>query len=190
MNDVGIALSGGGVAGCAHLGILYGLEKEKIPVRYIAGTSAGAIVAALYAYGYRPRHMIKLLPLINKELVDYDYPSFVRAVLRRGMRVQGLAKGERLRYLIAETTRNARMTDLPLPVALGVLVGQELHQRLCDGQPPGAHRPSTAVCSGAVYSGSRGSTGWSAQVSRTHACAGSSQINQARSGDGPAITLR
>lgn len=118
MNDVGIALSGGGVAGCAHLGILYGLEKEKVPVRYIAGTSAGAVVAALYAYGYRPKHMTKLLPLINKELVDYDYPSFVRAFLRRGMQVQGLAKGERLRYLIAETTRNARMTDLPLPVAL------------------------------------------------------------------------
>ncbi|MBO2531653.1 MAG: hypothetical protein CW342_01940 [Thermoactinomycetaceae bacterium] len=118
MNDVGIALSGGGVAGCAHLGILYGLEKEKVPVRYIAGTSAGAVVAALYAYGYRPKHMTKLLPLINKELVDYDYPSFVRAFLRRGMQVQGLAKGERLRYLIAETTRNARMADLPFPVAL------------------------------------------------------------------------
>src|SRR5690606_20097382 len=81
------------------------------------GTSAGAVVAALYAYGYRPKHMTKLLPLINKELVDYDYPSFVRAFLRRGMQVQGLAKGERLRYLIAETTRNARMADLPFPVA-------------------------------------------------------------------------
>ena len=118
MKHVGIALSGGGVAGCAHLGVLYGLEKADISVGYIAGTSAGAIVASLYAYGYRPKHMIKLLPLINKELVDYDYPSFVRAFLRRGMRVQGLARGERLRSLIAGVTRNARMTDLRLPVAL------------------------------------------------------------------------
>lgn len=118
MKHVGIALSGGGVAGCAHLGVLYGLEKADISVGYIAGTSAGAIVASLYAYGYRPKHMIKLLPLINKELVDYDYASFVRAFIRRGMRVQGLAKGERLHSLIAEITRGARMTDLPLPVAL------------------------------------------------------------------------
>src|SRR5690606_20931562 len=45
MKHVGIALSGGGVAGCAHLGVLYGLEKADISVGYIAGTSAGAIVA-------------------------------------------------------------------------------------------------------------------------------------------------
>jgi predicted acylesterase/phospholipase RssA len=51
MKHVGIALSGGGVAGCAHLGVLYGLEKADISVGYIAGTSAGAIVASLYAYG-------------------------------------------------------------------------------------------------------------------------------------------
>ena len=93
MEHVGIALSGGGVAGCAHLGVLYGL-KADISVGYIAGTSAGAIVASLYAYGYRPKHMIKLLPLINKELVDYDYASFVRAFIRRGMRSRVWRRGK------------------------------------------------------------------------------------------------
>ncbi|MBY5921586.1 patatin-like phospholipase family protein [Ferrimonas balearica] len=49
---VGLALSGGGAKGAAHVGVLRILEQHNIPVDYIAGTSMGAYVAGLYALGY------------------------------------------------------------------------------------------------------------------------------------------
>ncbi|MGD1527176.1 patatin-like phospholipase family protein [Vibrio owensii] len=48
---VGLALSGGGVKGIAHLGVLKYLDEIGIPVDIIAGTSAGALVGSLYAAG-------------------------------------------------------------------------------------------------------------------------------------------
>ena len=51
---VGLALSGGGARGAAHIGVLKALEREGIPVDYIAGTSFGALVGGLYALGYSP----------------------------------------------------------------------------------------------------------------------------------------
>ena len=49
---VGLALSGGGAKGFAHIGVIQVLEEEGIPVDYITGTSMGSIVGALYAIGY------------------------------------------------------------------------------------------------------------------------------------------
>jgi len=49
MKKLGLALGGGGAKGMAHLGILRVLEKEKIPVSAIAGTSIGALIGGLYA---------------------------------------------------------------------------------------------------------------------------------------------
>lgn len=46
---IGLALSSGGVRGLAHVGVLAAFEKNGIPIDMIAGTSAGAIVGALYA---------------------------------------------------------------------------------------------------------------------------------------------
>jgi NTE family protein len=46
---VAIALGGGGARGLSHLGVLEVLERERIPIRGIAGTSVGAVVAAAYA---------------------------------------------------------------------------------------------------------------------------------------------
>ncbi len=48
---VGLALSGGGARGAAHIGVLKVLEQHRIPIDYIAGTSMGAIVGGLYASG-------------------------------------------------------------------------------------------------------------------------------------------
>ena len=47
---LGIALGGGGVRGAAHVGVLQVLDKEKIKIGSISGVSAGAIIAAMYAY--------------------------------------------------------------------------------------------------------------------------------------------
>jgi NTE family protein len=49
---VALVLSGGGAKGAAHIGVIRALEEEGIPIDYIAGTSAGAIVGGLYASGY------------------------------------------------------------------------------------------------------------------------------------------
>src|SRR5438270_7207755 len=48
---VGLALSGGVARGLAHIGVLRVLEEQNIPIDYIAGTSAGALVAAAFAAG-------------------------------------------------------------------------------------------------------------------------------------------
>ncbi len=54
---VGVALGGGFARGIAHLGVLKVLEEEHIPVDYLAGTSAGAMLAIAYASGH-PIHEI------------------------------------------------------------------------------------------------------------------------------------
>jgi len=51
---VGIVLSGGGATGFAHIGVLQALEEKGIPIDYITGTSAGALVGAFYAAGFSP----------------------------------------------------------------------------------------------------------------------------------------
>lgn len=51
---VGLVLSGGGAAGIAHIGVLQALEDNEIPIDYIAGSSMGALVGALYASGLTP----------------------------------------------------------------------------------------------------------------------------------------
>lgn len=51
---VGVVLSGGGATGLAHVGLLKALEEAEIPIDYISGTSAGALVGAMYASGFSP----------------------------------------------------------------------------------------------------------------------------------------
>ena len=58
---VGLVLSGGGAKGVVHIGALKALEENNIPIDYIAGTSMGAIVGALYASGYSPKEIEKLI---------------------------------------------------------------------------------------------------------------------------------
>ncbi len=48
---IGVVLSGGGARGAAHIGVLKVLEKMRIPIDYMAGTSMGSIVGGLYASG-------------------------------------------------------------------------------------------------------------------------------------------
>ena len=48
---IGLVLGGGGARGAAHIGVLKELERQRIPVDVIAGTSMGAVVGGLYASG-------------------------------------------------------------------------------------------------------------------------------------------
>ena len=58
---VGLVLSGGGAKGMTHIGIIRALEENNIPIDYIAGTSMGAIIGSLYAMGYSPDDMERLI---------------------------------------------------------------------------------------------------------------------------------
>src|ERR1700683_1573600 len=48
---IGLALGGGFARGLAHVGVLKVLEEENIPIRFIAGTSVGALIGAAYCSG-------------------------------------------------------------------------------------------------------------------------------------------
>lgn len=68
MEELGIVLSGGGVKGAAHIGFLQALKEHNIVPDYVAGTSAGALVGALYCAGYGTNEMLnffKKTPLIS-----------------------------------------------------------------------------------------------------------------------------
>ncbi len=58
---VALVLSGGASRGGAHIGVIRALEEEQVPISCIIGTSIGAIIGALYASGYTPDEMEKLL---------------------------------------------------------------------------------------------------------------------------------
>lgn len=52
-----LVLSGGGSRGMAHIGVIKALEENNIPIDYIAGTSIGAAVGAMYAAGFSPQEI-------------------------------------------------------------------------------------------------------------------------------------
>ena len=58
---VGIVLSGGGASGIAHIGVLKALEENNIPVNCISGTSIGSVIGGLYASGYSPVEIEKMV---------------------------------------------------------------------------------------------------------------------------------
>lgn len=59
--SVGVVMSGGGAKGLYHIGVLEALEENGIPIDYVAGTSMGSIVAALYAAGYSPDELKQIV---------------------------------------------------------------------------------------------------------------------------------
>lgn len=62
---VGLALSGGGAKGYAHLGVLRVLERENIKIDYISGTSIGALIGTLYSIGYSIDEIENILDELN-----------------------------------------------------------------------------------------------------------------------------
>ncbi|MBR1792987.1 MAG: patatin-like phospholipase family protein [Bacteroidales bacterium] len=62
---IGVVLGGGGAKGAAHIGALKYLEEQGIPVDYVAGTSMGSIIGGLYAQGYTPDEMAKIISTLD-----------------------------------------------------------------------------------------------------------------------------
>lgn len=102
---VGLVLSGGGARGFAHVGMLRVLEETGIDVDVVAGTSMGAIIAGLYAYGYRAEEIHDLAASLKwRDIVDIS--------------LQGsLIKGEKLRQLLTDHLPS-EFADLDMPLAV------------------------------------------------------------------------
>ena len=65
---LGIALSGGGIRGIAHAGVLKALEDNDIKIDIIGGCSSGSMVASLYAMGYTPHYIYLLFKRYAKDI--------------------------------------------------------------------------------------------------------------------------
>jgi NTE family protein len=71
---IGLALSGGGARGAAHVGVLRVIERMGIPVDYVAGTSMGAVVGGLYAMGMSPDEIEATIEEIDWTAIFQDVP--------------------------------------------------------------------------------------------------------------------
>ncbi|MFA7467119.1 MAG: patatin-like phospholipase family protein [Desulfotomaculaceae bacterium] len=129
---VGLALGGGFLRGVAHIGVLKAFQKSGIPVHMVAGTSAGSIVAALYAAGYTPSKMEEITFALNPwDVFDYG-PAAVNLLLMSvdclcqllripfpGRRPLGLMNGCKLKALMNRLLGKQRMfgeTKIPLGI--------------------------------------------------------------------------
>ena len=74
---IGIAFAGGGIRGIAHVGVLKALEENNIKVAAIAGTSAGSIIATLYAMGYSPYYIYLLFLSCKRYFLFLFAPSII-----------------------------------------------------------------------------------------------------------------
>jgi len=103
---VGLALGSGGWRGLAHLGVIKELEKEGIPIDYIAGSSAGALIGGLYSFFGGTKEIED----INRKL---DYRSLY-SILLDPVRGPGLIGGRKYLDFLEERVGDARIEDLKI----------------------------------------------------------------------------
>ena len=80
--NIGLVLSGGGMRGAAHIGVIKALEESEVFPTHISGTSAGAIVGGLYAYGYNWKEILKFyeaIQILNITKFALGKPGFIDA---------------------------------------------------------------------------------------------------------------
>lgn len=134
---VGLALGGGAARGFAHVGVLQVLEEAGIKPVLVVGTSAGSLVAALYASGRNGAQLQQVaLEMDEAAFADWTLPLFNRGMLR----------GEALARYVNANVGNKLIENMPVPlgiVATDLASGQGvLFQR---GDTGTAVRASSAV---------------------------------------------
>ena len=77
---LGLALSGGGIRGIAHAGVLKALEDNNIKVDIIGGTSSGGLIASLYAMGYSPMYIFFLFKKYADEIINISSAPIIAGI--------------------------------------------------------------------------------------------------------------
>ena len=103
----GLVLSGGAARGLAHAGVLQALDEEGLQPEIISGVSAGSIVGALYADGYRPAEILEMF--LEKSMLNYVKPAMPR---------QGLLRMTGLEEVLTEKLHAKRIEDLKIPLRI------------------------------------------------------------------------
>jgi len=104
---IGLALGGGAARGFAHIGVIQVLEESGIRPDLVAGTSAGSLVAALYASGKTGAEMANLaLNMDEGAITDWSYPG------------RGLIRGDALARYVREQTANRPIERMLLPLGI------------------------------------------------------------------------
>jgi len=80
---IGLALSGGGARGIAHVGVLKVLEELRVPIHCVTGTSMGAIVGGTFAAGTPPAEMEKIVLAADWDEIFRDRPPREEIAVRR-----------------------------------------------------------------------------------------------------------
>lgn len=132
---IGLALGGGAARGFAHIGVIQVLEENGIKPDLVAGTSAGSLVAALYASGQSGAQLAALADSMDETaFTDWSFPG------------RGLIRGEGLAKYVRDHTGGLRIEQMKVPlgiVATDLDSGDAvLFQR---GDPGVAVRASSAV---------------------------------------------
>jgi NTE family protein len=131
---VGLALGGGFARGIAHIGVLRALERNQIPIDFIAGTSVGALIAATYASGTS-------LDEMTRQGAATRFSDFGRWTLSR----MGMASNDRLEDFLRRFTSARYFSEMKIPlsiVATDVISGESVH--FTDGEISPALRASCA----------------------------------------------
>lgn len=164
-----LVLSGGGARGLAHVGVLKVLERERVAVDCIVGTSMGAVIGSLYASGLDATEIERAMAAIDWPAVLRDEPARTDRPLRArqqdrtflvgaaiGYRdgrfgiPRGLVNGQRfgllLRGLLLPSAGVEDFDQLPTPFrAIATDLESGIMQVLASGDLPSAVRASMAV---------------------------------------------
>lgn len=107
MKKLGLALSGGGAKGFAHIGVFKVLEECALMPDIIAGTSVGALMGALFADGYQADEI--------KELFSgREFSEFAQLQIPKS----GLFDSKRFRYFLKRHLRTKNIEDLQIPMVI------------------------------------------------------------------------
>jgi NTE family protein len=104
---IGIALGGGFARGMAHIGVLKVLEEENIPVYFVAGTSVGALIGAIYCAGASPAEMEEIACRVK-------FRDFARWTISR----YGFASNRRMAGLLNSVLKVKTFEELRIPLAV------------------------------------------------------------------------
>lgn len=104
---IGLALGGGAARGFAHIGVIQVLEEAGIRADLAAGTSAGSLVAALWAAGHDGAALARLAAsMAESAITDWSFPG------------RGVLRGEALARYVREHTGGRTIEQLPRPLGI------------------------------------------------------------------------